>query len=119
MSEQAAREIYLRPFELYMHAPDVEETYYTLSDDGTYELQTRTQRTAQGNVLVDAGILTDDGTIEPIETEVEWNTFEAILARLQSASAGGMYDETNKDELAEEIEEAFSIEDSINLLFGE
>lgn len=118
MSEQAAREIYLRPFELCMHAPDVEETYYTLSDDGTYELQTRTQRTAQGNVLVDAGILTD-GTIEPIETEVEWNTFEAILARLQNASADGMYEETNKDELAEEIEEGFSIEDSINLLFGE
>jgi beta-glucosidase len=48
VGEQAAREIYLRPFELCMHAPDVEETYYTVSEDGSYQQQTRTQRTAQG-----------------------------------------------------------------------
>ncbi len=48
MGEQAAREIYLRPFELCMHAPDVELTYYTLGEDGTYTLNTRTQRACQG-----------------------------------------------------------------------
>ncbi len=48
VDEQAAREIYLRPFELCMHAPDVEETYYTLAEDGSYQQQTRMQRTAQG-----------------------------------------------------------------------
>ena len=48
VGEQAAREIYLRPFELCMHAPDVEETYYTRSEDGTYTLQMRQQRAAQG-----------------------------------------------------------------------
>ena len=48
VGEQAAREIYLRPFEMCMHAPDVEETYYTVDESGTYTLQTRTQRTAQG-----------------------------------------------------------------------
>ena len=48
VGEQAAREIYLRPFEMCMHAPDVEETYYTVDEGGTYTLQTRTQRTAQG-----------------------------------------------------------------------
>ena len=48
MGEQAAREIYLRPFELCMHAPDVELTYYTLAEDGTYTLNTRTQRACQG-----------------------------------------------------------------------
>lgn len=48
VGEQAAREIYLRPFELCMHAPDVEETYCTLAEDGTYTLNTRTQRAAQG-----------------------------------------------------------------------
>ncbi|MBR3383603.1 MAG: glycoside hydrolase family 3 C-terminal domain-containing protein [Atopobiaceae bacterium] len=48
VGEQAAREIYLRPFELCMHAPDVEETYYAVDESGTYTLQTRTQRTAQG-----------------------------------------------------------------------
>ena len=35
VDEQAAREIYLRPFELCMHAPDVEETYYTVAEDGS------------------------------------------------------------------------------------
>lgn len=48
MGEQAAREIYLRPFELCMHAPDVEETYYTVTEDGSYQQQTRMQRAAQG-----------------------------------------------------------------------
>ena len=48
MGEQAAREIYLRPFELCMHAPDVELTYYKLSEDGTYTLNTTTQRACQG-----------------------------------------------------------------------
>lgn len=48
LGEQAAREIYLRPFELCMHAPDVEETYYTLAEDGTYTLNTREQRSCQG-----------------------------------------------------------------------
>ena len=48
VDEQAAREIYLRPFELCMHAPDVEETYYTVAEDGSYQQQTRMQRTAQG-----------------------------------------------------------------------
>ena len=48
MGEQAAREIYLRPFELCMHAPDVELTYYTVGEDGTYTLNTTTQRACQG-----------------------------------------------------------------------
>ena len=48
VGEQAAREIYLRPFELCMHAPDVEEIHYVLDDAGNYVQQTRTQRTAQG-----------------------------------------------------------------------
>ena len=48
VDEQAAREIYLRPFELCMHAPDVEETYYTVAEDGSLQQQTRMQRTAQG-----------------------------------------------------------------------
>lgn len=48
VGEQAAREIYLRPFELCMHAPDVELTYYTVGEDGSYTLNTTTQRAAQG-----------------------------------------------------------------------
>ncbi|MBP3894087.1 MAG: fibronectin type III-like domain-contianing protein [Atopobiaceae bacterium] len=48
VDEQAAREIYLRPFELCMHAPDVEETYYTVAEDGSLQQQTRMQRAAQG-----------------------------------------------------------------------
>ncbi|MBP3884113.1 MAG: glycoside hydrolase family 3 C-terminal domain-containing protein [Olsenella sp.] len=48
VGEQAAREIYLRPFELCMHAPNVTETYYTRSEDGTYTLNTREQRACQG-----------------------------------------------------------------------
>jgi len=46
--EQAAREIYLRPFEMCMHAPDVELTYYTVDDSGTYTLNTTSMRAAQG-----------------------------------------------------------------------
>ena len=48
VGEQAAREIYLRPFEFCMHAPDVELTYYTVDDSGTYTLNTTTIRAAQG-----------------------------------------------------------------------
>ena len=48
VGEQAAREIYLRPFEMCMHAPDVELTYYTVDDSGTYTLNTTSMRTAQG-----------------------------------------------------------------------
>ena len=48
VGEQAAREIYLRPFEFCMHAPDVELTYYTVDESGAYTLNTTTIRAAQG-----------------------------------------------------------------------
>ncbi|MBQ3340190.1 MAG: hypothetical protein IJG82_11475, partial [Atopobiaceae bacterium] len=48
VGEQAAREIYLRPFEMCMHAPDVELTYYTVDESGAYTLNTTTMRAAQG-----------------------------------------------------------------------
>ena len=48
VGEQAAREIYLRPFELCMHADDVELSYYTVDEAGNYTLNTTTQRAAQG-----------------------------------------------------------------------
>lgn len=48
VGEQAAREIYLRPFELCMHAPDVELTYYTIDAGGAYTLNTTGVRAAQG-----------------------------------------------------------------------
>ncbi|MBQ9621529.1 MAG: hypothetical protein IJR41_06295, partial [Atopobiaceae bacterium] len=48
VGEQAAREIYLRPFEFCMHAPDVELTYYTVDEGGAYTLNTTTIRAAQG-----------------------------------------------------------------------
>lgn len=47
-SEQAIREIYLRPFELCMHAPDVELPYYTVGSDGSLTLTSTSYRAAQG-----------------------------------------------------------------------
>ncbi|MCR5546860.1 MAG: glycoside hydrolase family 3 C-terminal domain-containing protein [Lachnospiraceae bacterium] len=47
LNEQAAREIYLEPFELCMKAGNVEETYLADNGDGTYTEQTREIRACQ------------------------------------------------------------------------
>ena len=48
LNEQAAREIYLKPFEMVMKAGDVELSYVQANDDGTYEMATRSYRAATG-----------------------------------------------------------------------
>lgn len=48
LNEQAAREIYLRPFEMCMKAGDVELSYVRDAGDGSYEMATRELRACQG-----------------------------------------------------------------------
>lgn len=48
LNEQSAREIYLRPFEMCMKVGDVELSYVTQTDDGSYEMATRPFRACQG-----------------------------------------------------------------------
>ena len=48
LSEQSARELYLKPFEMCMKAGDVELSYLKQNSDGTYENVTRTIRACQG-----------------------------------------------------------------------
>jgi beta-glucosidase len=47
LNEQAAREIYLVPFEMCMKVGDVELNYIQTNEDGTYQNATRTIRAAQ------------------------------------------------------------------------
>lgn len=47
LNEQAAREIYLTPFEMCMKTDDVELNYVQKNDDGTYENATRKIRACQ------------------------------------------------------------------------
>ncbi len=47
VGEQAAREIYLKPFEMCMKVGDVDLNYVKANDDGTYENATTSYRAAQ------------------------------------------------------------------------
>ena len=48
LSEQSARELYLRPFEMCMKVGNVELSYVRATDDGGYEMTTREFRACQG-----------------------------------------------------------------------
>ena len=48
LNEQAARELYLEPFEMCMKVGDVELNYVKQNDDGTYQNATTTIRACQG-----------------------------------------------------------------------
>ncbi|ACV22141.1 Uncharacterized protein conserved in bacteria [Slackia heliotrinireducens] len=84
-------------------------TFESADSGKTYVVFTDESRDEMGNTMVYANILGKHNSLEPIETDEEWNVVEGILNQLEREARNGSFDGLDEDEVARLLEDRINV----------